>query len=109
MRHWATLSIFAAGIFAASIAIAGEEDLTLTSAPGHELTLGRCIVCHSIDYIQSNAAVMTRDAWQRSIRKMIDRFGAPITDAEAEAILEYLVAHYSIEPRVLVPARTRER
>jgi hypothetical protein len=38
---------------------------------------------------------MDRAAWQKTIQKMKDRFGAPITDAEAKQILDYLSANYS--------------
>ena len=38
---------------------------------------------------------MNRAAWQKSIQKMRERFGAPITDEEAKQILEYLSANYS--------------
>jgi len=38
---------------------------------------------------------MNRAAWQKTIQKMRDRFGAPITDEEASQILDYLAANYS--------------
>ena len=78
-----------------SLAHAGEETIRLQEAPGRDLTSGRCIVCHSLDYIEMNAVVMDRPGWERTIRKMIDRFGAPISDREVQEILEYLTQHYS--------------
>ena len=38
---------------------------------------------------------MNRAGWQKTIQKMRERFGAPITDAEAQQILDYLDANYS--------------
>ena len=38
---------------------------------------------------------MNRAAWQKTIQKMRDRYGAPITDEEANQILDYLSANYS--------------
>jgi len=35
---------------------------------------------------------MNRAAWQKTIQKMKDRFGAPLTDEEATQILDYLDA-----------------
>ncbi|MBV8974381.1 MAG: hypothetical protein JOY74_04595 [Sinobacteraceae bacterium] len=67
----------------------------LREGPGRDLTVGRCIVCHSVEYIPSNAPAMNRAGWQKSIQKMKDRFGAPITDEEAKQILDYLDANYS--------------
>ncbi len=76
-------------------AAAGEESIQLKDAPGRDLTTGRCIICHSLEYIPSNAPAMNRAAWQKTIQKMKDRFGAPITDEEAKQILDYLDGSYS--------------
>jgi hypothetical protein len=57
--------------------------------------VGRCVICHSVEYIPANAPAMDRAAWQKSIQKMKERFGAPITDEEAKQILDYLSANYS--------------
>ena len=82
-------------VLAASFAQPGEETFQLKNAPTRDLTASRCTICHSLDYIQMNAAVMDRAGWERSVRKMIDRFGAPISDDEAKQIIEYLAKHYS--------------
>jgi sulfite dehydrogenase (cytochrome) subunit B len=82
-RSWAT-------------AAAGAAEVTeLKDAPGRDLTVGRCIICHSLEYIPSNAPAMNRAAWQKTIQKMRERFGAPITDEEAKQILDYLDTNYS--------------
>jgi hypothetical protein len=87
--------IGAAAIGTAAIASPPEEFMQLKDGPARDLTIGRCIVCHSLEYIPSNAPAMNRAGWQKTIQKMRDRFGAPITDAEAQQILDYLDAHYS--------------
>ena len=79
-----------------TLAQAGEETIQLKSAATGDLTAARCAMCHSLDYIQMNAAVLDRAGWERSVRKMIDRFGAPISDDEARQIIDYLAKHYSI-------------
>jgi hypothetical protein len=38
---------------------------------------------------------MDHAAWQKSVQKMRERFGAPITDEEATTILAYLTATYA--------------
>ena len=73
----------------------GEAQLQLQDAPGRELTSGRCVTCHSLEYIPSNAPAMNRGGWQKSIQKMRERFGAPISDEEAQQILDYLDHNYS--------------
>lgn len=72
-----------------------SETVELKDAPGRDLTVGRCNICHSLDYIPSNAPAMNRAAWQKSIQKMRERFGAPIADEEAKQILDYLDGSYS--------------
>jgi hypothetical protein len=78
-----------------STPLSAAEITELKDAPGRDLTVGRCIICHSVEYIPSNAPAMNRGAWQKSIQKMKDKFGAPITDEEARQILDYLDANYS--------------
>jgi len=78
-----------------SWATPATEDTQLKDAPGRDLTVARCIICHSVEYIPSNAPAMNRAGWQKSIQKMKDRFGGPITDEEAKQILDYLEANYS--------------
>lgn len=74
---------------------AGEETIVLIDAPGRDLTAARCVTCHSLDYIPMNAPVMSGGSWEKTIRKMIDKFGAPIPQDDAAQILSYLTAHYS--------------
>ena len=73
---------------------AGEESIELQDAPGRDLVVARCSVCHSVDYVQMNARVLDRAGWQKSVRKMIDQFGAPIGEDDANRIVEYLATHY---------------
>jgi len=79
-------------------AAAGEEAIQLTDAPGREITAANCAICHSLDYLSMNAPVMNRAAWEKSIHKMVDRFGAPISAENVPVILDYLALHYSAAP-----------
>ncbi len=67
----------------------------LADGSGRDITMARCLICHSLDYIPMNAPVMDRASWQKTVQKMRVAFGAPITDEEAAQILEYLSEHYS--------------
>lgn len=75
-------------------ASAGEEAFQLRDAPGRELTTAFCAGCHSLDYIGMNADVFDQSGWEKSVRKMIDRFGAPISEEDAKKIGEYLAKNY---------------
>jgi len=44
--------------------------------------------------VQMNAPVLDRAGWQKSVRKMIDQFGAPTGEDDANQIIEYLATHY---------------
>lgn len=78
----------------ASLALAGEESVKLRDAPDRDLVVARCSTCHSVDYVQMNAPVFDGGGWQKSVRKMIDTFGAPISEDDAKRIVEYLGANY---------------
>lgn len=84
--------------FAASPSRAGEENISLKEGTGRDVTTAHCAVCHSLDYITMVAPVMDRSGWEKSVRKMIEVFGAPVGEREASSIIEYLGQHYSGSP-----------
>jgi sulfite dehydrogenase (cytochrome) subunit B len=89
-----TCSLVLFAMSCANVAVAGEETIKLHDAPDRDLVVARCSTCHSVDYVQMNAPVFDRAGWQKSVRKMIDAFGAPITDDDAKRIVEYLGNNY---------------
>jgi hypothetical protein len=83
------------GVLLAALASGtSEESIRLQDAPGRDLVIARCSVCHSVDYVPMNAPVFDRTGWQKSVRKMIDVFGAPISEDDANRIVEYLGNNY---------------
>jgi sulfite dehydrogenase (cytochrome) subunit B len=79
---------------AALPALADEKPVELKKAPGVEKVESNCAACHSLDYIQMNSPFMSPATWDAEVTKMIKTFGAPISDADAEAIKAYLKANY---------------
>jgi sulfite dehydrogenase (cytochrome) subunit B len=77
------------------LAAGGEGGVRLKEGGGRELTSSRCSICHSLEYIPANAPAMDRAAWQKTVQKMRERFGAPLSEAEAQTILDYLSASYA--------------
>ena len=71
-----------------------KKSIKLQDAPGRDLVVARCSVCHSVDYVQMNAPALDRAGWEKSVRKMIDQFGAPISEADAKRIVDYLATNY---------------
>ncbi len=74
---------------------AGDESgVHLKPGVDAALTQARCSSCHSLDYIPMNSVFLKRSAWQAEVRKMIRVMGAPVSDSEAERIVDYLTRYY---------------
>jgi sulfite dehydrogenase (cytochrome) subunit B len=69
------------------------ESVTLEPGAGMEQAQTQCRQCHSLDYITMQPRVGAAQ-WQGVVTKMRTVFGAPISDADAEAIARYLATHY---------------
>jgi hypothetical protein len=82
-------------VLATAPAPSPEASIQLKAGEGRDLTTGRCILCHSLEYIPANAPAMDRAGWQKTVQKMREKFGAPITDEEAKTIIDYLSANYA--------------
>ena len=77
-------------------ALADEGSVALKKAPGLDKVASNCGTCHSLDYIQMNSPFMNATTWDAEVTKMIKAFGAPISDADAAAIKDYLKANYGV-------------
>ena len=86
------LVVFAALI--ATSASAEEKLIDLKKAPGLDKVEGNCGACHSLDYIPMNSPYPTAAMWDAEVTKMIKAYGAPIADADAKTIKEYLAKNY---------------
>jgi mono/diheme cytochrome c family protein len=73
---------------------ADEQPIDLKKAPGLDVVEGNCAACHSLDYVQMNSPFLNAAGWDSEIHKMITLFGAPISDADAKTIADYLKANY---------------
>ena len=95
-----TIAIVLFGALAAAPAAAQdakEKPVALKQAPGLDKVEANCAACHSLDYIQMNSPFLTSAVWDAEITKMIKVFGAPIDEADARAIGDYLKANYGAE------------
>ena len=84
----------AGAAFAGVAAAAEEASLTLAEGPGRELTQASCSMCHSLDYILINAPFQNRAGWEKTVNKMVNVFGAPLTPQDNAAIVAYLGQYY---------------
>ena len=81
-------------LFAAAPALAQENQLRLRDGPGRQLVEANCVMCHSLDYIPMNSPFLDRKGWEASVNKMIKVMGAPIAEADAQKIVDYLAGQY---------------
>ena len=89
-----TVAFIVAFAAAISAAAAQEQAITLKPGPGLDKVQANCSACHSLDYIPMNSPFMNAAAWDAEVNKMIKAMGAPISDADAKAIKEYLTKNY---------------
>src|SRR3954464_4464764 len=78
----------------ASPTLAQEKPVELKKAPGVEAVQANCSGCHSLDYIVMNSPFPTAAVWDAEVTKMRNAFGAPVSDADAKEIGDYLKKHY---------------
>lgn len=94
MKRLAIAALVAAGAFGAALALAGEEKVKLTEAPGVDKVRQNCVACHSLDYIPLNSPFLDHKAWEATVAKMAKAYGAPIKPEDAGPIAEYLAKNY---------------
>ena len=75
-------------------AAAEEKPIELKKAPGLDKVEANCSGCHSLDYILMNSPFPNAALWDAEVTKMIKAFGAPISEADAKIIADYLKKNY---------------
>jgi len=75
-------------------ALAEEKPVELKKAPGLDKVEANCAACHSLDYVLMNSPYPNAALWDAEVTKMIKVYGAPIEDADAKAIKDYLAKNY---------------
>jgi mono/diheme cytochrome c family protein len=87
--------IIAAAISLIATAAATDEKLVqLKQAPGLDKVEASCAACHSLDYIEMNSPFLNSAQWDAEVAKMIQAMGAPIDEADAKVIADYLKKNY---------------
>jgi len=76
----------------------------LPEAPARALVQAKCLFCHTGEYVTMQR--LTEKQWQGTVEKM-RKFGAPVNDEEAKAMVAYLAQYWKpdLPPQrpVLVP------
>jgi sulfite dehydrogenase (cytochrome) subunit B len=71
-----------------------EPAVKLKEAPGLDRVEANCAACHSLDYVQMNSPFLNAAGWEAEVTKMIKAYGAPVSDADAAMIVDYLKKNY---------------
>lgn len=71
-----------------------DETAAYKAIPGVELANGYCLTCHSADYAAYQPPNLPRAFWFAEVTKMKNVFGAPISDDQVPAIVDYFVRAY---------------
>jgi sulfite dehydrogenase len=72
------------------------ETSSFNPAAGVELANAQCLVCHSVEYITTQPR-FPRNFWATSVKKMREKYGAEIPEAQVEPLLDYLVENYGVK------------
>ena len=71
-----------------------EETAVLKPGRGLDTAQSNCVACHSADYIAMQPPKKGKAFWDAEVTKMIKTYGAPITEADAKIIADYLAQTY---------------
>jgi mono/diheme cytochrome c family protein len=94
MKLPVTLAVVAA--LAGLAAHADETKIRMKDGPEVTTLLANCSGCHSLDYIQMNSRFMKRANWEAEVHKMVAVMGAPVTEADAAKLVDYLAREYGV-------------
>ena len=63
----------------------------IPQGPNVEIYTKNCLICHTARYV-SMQPLFSKAVWQNEVKKMVDVYGAPISEPDQVLIVEYLVA-----------------
>jgi sulfite dehydrogenase (cytochrome) subunit B len=89
-----TIALAFAAALIASSAHADEQVIKLKPGNGLDKVEANCQACHTLAYIPMNSPFLNAAGWDATVNKMINALKAPIDEADAKAIKEYLAKNY---------------
>ena len=70
-----------------------QDSDALPEGEGRQLVVDQCGACHPLSTALVKKA--SRDEWEETMDRMIEIYMAPINEADAATMLDYLTAHFS--------------
>jgi mono/diheme cytochrome c family protein len=89
-----SMTLAALAVLVAASASAEEQSVQLKPGTGLDKVKSNCSGCHSLDYVPMNSPFLNAAGWDAEVAKMINAFGAPIDQADAKIIADYLKKNY---------------
>jgi mono/diheme cytochrome c family protein len=86
--------LLATALACPTAAIADETSIQLADGPGRDRVQAICSACHSLDYIVMNSPFQDKAAWEKTVKKMVNVMGAPLSPEDIAEIVTYLDAQY---------------
>jgi|SRR6516165_1381459 cytochrome c5 len=74
----------------------------IPNGPNVDLYRKNCLLCHTLLYVSMQPR-FSKTVWQKEVKKMVDAYGASISEADQALIVQYLVAVNGIEPQPSAP------
>jgi mono/diheme cytochrome c family protein len=93
-----SVAVAAIAVALATPSQGAEKIVHLKPGTGLDKVEANCGGCHSLDYVPMNSPFLNAAAWDAEVTKMINAFGAPIDQADAKIISDYLKANYGLTP-----------
>ena len=63
----------------------------ILQGPNVETYRANCLICHTARYVSMQPR-FSKTVWQNEVKKMVDVYGAPVSEADQALIVKYLVA-----------------
>jgi mono/diheme cytochrome c family protein len=89
-----TVAFAVAALMAGPVAAGADQAIKLKPGTGLDKVEANCQACHTLAYIPMNSPFLKPAGWDAEVTKMIKAYGAPVDEADAKAIAEYLKANY---------------
>lgn len=89
-----TIALAFAAALIASSALGDDQVIKLKPGAGLDKVEANCQACHTLAYIPMNSPFLKPAGWDAEVTKMIKAYGAPVDEADAKAIADYLKANY---------------
>jgi hypothetical protein len=72
-----------------SVTVEFPPGVEMFTGPGSDAANNNCLACHSADMVLNQPA-LTKQAWEAEVTKMVNVYKAPVSAADAAAVVDYL-------------------